>query len=1355
MFTVRTGASNQGQIHEYNLSVPWDVSTATQTISFDTPGETSPNSIQFTEDGKTLYVSGESYQRIIQFKLDVAWDLSSVRPLNTSSHPVFDITLYPENVISNDLDIFYSHYISPDGSKLYFISQYEYTMLSNRVWQLELETPYDITTAKMNNRGFLSGYAFDTIYYLFADVQGLAFNGTGSHLYLLDSARDRINEFALTTPYKLDTAVATNRYINIAKEYFGGEATPQGLVLKKDGTKLYFSGTTRNVVWELDIPSQDIEITGNTIVHGDLEVQYKLDTVDFEADRASITQSISIGSSDRREYDTPLTVYGKADIRKIGNDTNFTEFTRNYDALYIRGNGEPFGIHFNPSGTRMFVLGSLPEELIEYSLSTPWDIKTATLVQEVSTSPVLNGHELFIKPDGTEFYIMDINPDKVIQFTATTPWDISTIGFTTEYQTTEDTGMSGLYIGTGGTTMYTTGYTNDRIYQYSLSVAWDVSSAGFTTQFAIGSGATTPANTQPEGIWVTPDETKVYTTSVAQDTIYEYTLSTPGDVSTASLTTSFPLQNQGSSYGLTFNPNGKEFYIGENTNDSIFKYTLTTPYDLTTIQYPEGILSIGYDGNEDPYGFYIRPDGKKLYSVEYNDASQDLFEYDLATPWKLNTATLKGIRNYSENYLDVFFKPDGTKMYMTNYDAAATSSIHEYTLTTPWDSSTAGLTTSFVTGGDDAYPYGITFEPDGTRFWVCGDQNDYIYPYEMTTPWDLTTARKVSEDFFVGNEETAPTSLAFDSTGNKLYILGDTGNDITQYDIEYGYEYDVRYASYSGITTNLGALDTKPEGLTFKPDGTKLWMAGDSTNRIYEYTMSTPWNVGTAGFTTSLLVSSRTTAPLEIRFSDDGYNAYVLDAQNYGILQYSLATAWDISSAINVYRNFYYATLIYNGAIGVTGFEFGKNGTRLYLSNGSGTAGGLNGAYRTYQFNLSEPWNIETAELITSYKHHNSTNRTEYAPRGIVFKPDGTQFSVVGQNYDRVVTHKLKTPWEIETAYYDGVWIPNDTYNITGTLYGSQTLYFDFNSDGTKAYLASNGADRIYEWNLTVPYRFYSAIPNYNYSYFLGATTGDNITVPVGIRISPDDEKFFITNNVSNDDRIYEYKLPKESIQILGKTEVKSLSANAASIQNLHTDTLSSDNIGIEGDLVVGDASAEYETTIQFETPTADRNVIIPDKSGFVGIVPGGSNLIMYNDGSRLAAGSSFTYDPNYGSVVLTGGNITTTTPYPVLNLSQTWNNASGIYTGVQLNITNTNSDASSKLVDLRVNNTTIFDVYRTGAVTLNAGYTVSGLPTGTVGQIARVTDANSPTLGATVVGSGTSNALCWYNGNNWSVIGV
>lgn len=59
------------------------------------------------------------------------------------------------------------------------------------------------------------------------------------------------------------------------------------------------------------------------------------------------------------------------------------------------------------------------------------------------------------------------------------------------------------------------------------------------------------------------------------------------------------------------------------------------------------------------------------------------------------------------------------------------------------------------------------------------------------------------------------------------------------------------------------------------------------------------------------------------------------------------------------------------------------------------------------------------------------------------------------------------------------------------------------------------------------------------------------------------------------------------------------------------------------------------------------------------------------------------------------------------------------------------------------------------GAVRYVTAFTVATLPTGEVGDIARVTDASAPSVGSTVSGGGAANALCWYNGANWRVIGV
>lgn len=60
------------------------------------------------------------------------------------------------------------------------------------------------------------------------------------------------------------------------------------------------------------------------------------------------------------------------------------------------------------------------------------------------------------------------------------------------------------------------------------------------------------------------------------------------------------------------------------------------------------------------------------------------------------------------------------------------------------------------------------------------------------------------------------------------------------------------------------------------------------------------------------------------------------------------------------------------------------------------------------------------------------------------------------------------------------------------------------------------------------------------------------------------------------------------------------------------------------------------------------------------------------------------------------------------------------------------------------------------GSVRLVTGLTVNTLPTTpTVGMIARVTDATAPAVGSAVTGGGATNALCWYNGTTWNVLGV
>ena len=63
--------------------------------------------------------------------------------------------------------------------------------------------------------------------------------------------------------------------------------------------------------------------------------------------------------------------------------------------------------------------------------------------------------------------------------------------------------------------------------------------------------------------------------------------------------------------------------------------------------------------------------------------------------------------------------------------------------------------------------------------------------------------------------------------------------------------------------------------------------------------------------------------------------------------------------------------------------------------------------------------------------------------------------------------------------------------------------------------------------------------------------------------------------------------------------------------------------------------------------------------------------------------------------------------------------------------------------------------VYAGTSITPGAGVVVASLPTPTTGMMARVTDATLPVIGSAVAGGGAAQALVWYNGANWTVIGV
>lgn len=147
-----------------------------------------------------------------------------------------------------------------------------------------------------------------------------------------------------------------------------------------------------------------------------------------------------------------------------------------------------------------------------------------------------------------------------------------------------------------------------------------------------------------------------------------------------------------------------------------------------------------------------------------------------------------------------------------------------------------------------------------------------------------------------------------------------------------------------------------------------------------------------------------------------------------------------------------------------------------------------------------------------------------------------------------------------------------------------------------------------------------------------------------------------------------------------------------------------------------------------------------------------GSNAIGLGGGTTQYYGSSsgFSFLDSAGSVTLatmsaagrwalTPTGLTTAATIDTWSLTQTWNNASGVYTGIKVNVTNTASAATSRLLELQTASTERFGVDTAGKTYQDTTITAAGTtgnqtinkPTGTV---------NIAAAGTTVT---VTNSLC------------
>ena len=246
-------------------------------------------------------------------------------------------------------------------------------------------------------------------------------------------------------------------------------------------------------------------------------------------------------------------------------------------------------------------------------------------------------------------------------------------------------------------------------------------------------------------------------------------------------------------------------------------------------------------------------------------------------------------------------------------------------------------------------------------------------------------------------------------------------------------------------------------GITFKPDGTKMYITGIGADKILQYNLTTAFDITSAALEKSVLIRTVEGAPEDVKFNSDGTVIFILGTGGNGIDRWSLSTPYDIGSITAADTTF--------TSIGgdPRGLAFNNDGTKMFILD--------NTAQRVEEYNLSTPYNPDTKTLTNTLTNATSSNFHQ----GLGFNADGSKMFVVksrgGSNTDnKIDEYALSTAFDISSssATLTGTFSP--THSSDEYLSGMA-----FNGSGTKMYHINWRDDEVREYSLSCPFKVTSS----------------------------------------------------------------------------------------------------------------------------------------------------------------------------------------------------------------------------------------------------------------------------------------
>lgn len=203
---------NSGRMYEFDVAVPWDLSTVTYTSRSWYEG-TDIRGMYIQPDGTAVFVTREANHVVQKYTLGTPWQLNQVS--------------FSQNLgYSNPTSV----HLSPDGLRLY-VTNY----LNKQLSQFDLTTPWNITSAALVRVMPLNN--FFTMYDLFLRPDG-------QRIYIMDYGPDILYQYDMSTPWDISTMNTGSPVSQVVQ----GPA-PTSVDFNNTGTKMFITEAS-GVIYE-------------------------------------------------------------------------------------------------------------------------------------------------------------------------------------------------------------------------------------------------------------------------------------------------------------------------------------------------------------------------------------------------------------------------------------------------------------------------------------------------------------------------------------------------------------------------------------------------------------------------------------------------------------------------------------------------------------------------------------------------------------------------------------------------------------------------------------------------------------------------------------------------------------------------------------------------------------------------------------------------------------------------------------------------------------------------------------------------------------------------------------------------